>query len=76
MFIDLNNSINALRLINSTVVKLLNLTQRLQTELNGVTAMLQTLQANCVATGVSNACDSIPTAGYTVAIDFTMVRKA
>ncbi|XP_065919098.1 prominin-1-A-like [Dysidea avara] len=71
---DLNNSINALRLVNSTVVKLLSLTQRLQTELNGVTAMLQALQTSCVAAGGGSTCNSIPTESYTVTVNYTVVE--
>jgi len=57
-------------------VKLLNLTERLQTELNSLTGMLQTLQTNCVAAGGGPTCNAIPTEDYTVTVDYTVVRNS
>ena len=74
-FIELNNSIIALQLVNTTVVKLLNLTQRLQTELNDLTVMLRALEANCQANiGGSILCNTIPTQQHNVTVDYSVVR--
>jgi len=52
-----------------------NLTQRLQTELNGVAMMLQTLQSGCDAVVGNGNCNAIPTGDYTVTVDYTGVRN-
>jgi len=72
--VDLNISISALRLVNLTVAKLQNLTQRLQKELDSLTMMLQTLTASCHNVGLGSNCQVIPTQSYSV-IDYTVVRN-
>ena len=72
--VDLNNSIDALRVVNSTVVKLLNLTIRLQDELNNLTASLVTLDMQCRNASLGSLCDPIPTQSYDV-VDYTLVRN-
>ncbi|XP_065919451.1 prominin-1-A-like [Dysidea avara] len=71
--VDLNNSIDALRVVNSTVVKLLNLTIRLQDELNNLTASLVTLDMQCRNASLGSLCDPIPTQSYDV-VDYTLVE--
>ncbi|XP_065919137.1 prominin-1-A-like isoform X2 [Dysidea avara] len=55
--VDLNNSISSLRL---------------QTELDGLTAMFQTLDANCRNASLGSNCNAIPTQSYSV-VDYTLV---
>ncbi|XP_065919096.1 prominin-1-like isoform X2 [Dysidea avara] len=70
---DLDNSINALRIVNTTVAKLLNLTKALQTELDDLANNIQTLKTNCHKAGLGSACNKIPNEQYTVKVDYTVV---
>jgi len=70
--VDLNNSITSLQLVNVTVVKLQNLTQSLQMELDNLSVMLQTLETSCRNARISINCTAIPTQSYSVAT-YTMV---
>jgi len=73
--VDLNNSIDGLRMVNTTVVKLLNLTLRLQDELTNLTSSLMTLQNDCNDAGnPGGVCDDIPTQSYDV-VDYSLVRN-
>ncbi|XP_065919120.1 prominin-1-A-like isoform X2 [Dysidea avara] len=70
--VDLNNSISSLQLVNDTVLRLQNLTRRLQTELDGLAVMLQTLDSNCRNAGLGSSCTAIPTQSYNV-VNYTLV---
>jgi len=74
-FVDLDNSIIALRLVNTTVAKLLNLTKVLQTELDDLANNIQTLKGDCHEAGLGSGCDQIPNEQYTVNVDYTVVSN-
>ena len=74
-FVDLDNSINALQIVNTTIAKLLNLTKALQTELDDLAKNIQTLKGNCHEAGLGSRCDRIPDEQYTVNVDYTVVSN-
>ena len=76
---ELNTSIDALVEVNATVVDLVMLTQRLQTELDDITNQTTELNMACINASSSNpalnstVCDAIPTTSYNVIIDYSAV---
>ena len=75
---ELNTSIDALEQVNATVVDLLGLTQRLQTELNNITDQTVALNMSCRAAASNNSalttfCNMIPNTSYNVIVDFSAV---
>ena len=75
IYLELNASIDALVLVNTTVAQLVTLTQRLQIELNVITTQTTILKTTCSATpGVLlTICDMIPTTSYAVTVDYSAV---
>ena len=72
-FADHNTSMNSLLVVNLTVLKLQNLTLRLQTELDVLSAVLQALNAICLTDSPRSSCNAISTESYSV-VDYSHVR--
>ena len=74
--LELNASIDALVEVNTTVVQLVTLTQRLQVELNDIANQTTALRTMCsAASGALPAfCDMIiPSVSYTVVVNYSDV---
>ena len=75
-YLELNESIDALQQVNDTVLQLIDLTDRLQMELDNITAQTVQLNTNCRAStnpSVTVICNMIPTMSYLVVINYTDV---
>lgn len=79
-YLELDESIVALQQVNETVVQLVNLTDRLQMELDDIANQTRALNMSCVmrasATGnpgIMAVCGMINVTDYMVVIDYTNV---
>jgi len=76
LFVDLDDSISALQIVNTTVMNLIKLTKGLQTELDDLATNIQTLKSNCHKANLGSGCDDIPDEQYIVKVNYTVVCKA
>ena len=77
-YLELDESIVALQQVNETVVQLVTLTDRLQMELDNITAQTVALNSSCATAATTNpnltlVCSTIVVTPYMVVINYTDV---